>query len=115
MIVMISSQKPDLESPINERFGRSPYLIKVETQTISWESFSNPGISQSGGAGVAAAQFVIDQKAEAVISGDFGPNASRALSTAGVHMYLFDRDITTVLQAVENFKEGKLPMYSKLL
>lgn len=109
MIIIISAQEPKIESSINERFGRSPYLIKVDTQDMKWEGFPNPGVSQSGGAGIAVAQFVIDQKAEAVISGDFGPNASRTLGAAGVHMHIFTKEIQSVLQAVELFKEGKLP------
>jgi len=110
MIVIISSQEAKIEGPINERFGRSPYLIKVDTQDMKWEAFPNPGVSQSGGAGIAAAQFVIDQKAEAVISGDFGPNASRTLGAGGVHMHVFTGEISSVLQAVDLFKEGKLPI-----
>jgi len=33
---------------------------------------------------VAAAQFIIDKKADVVLSGDFGPNASRALIGANI-------------------------------
>jgi len=66
--------------------------------------------SQSGGAGVAAGQFAVDQQADVVISGDFGPNASSTLRAANVEMRLLTGEISTVQQAVEFFLQGKLPV-----
>jgi predicted Fe-Mo cluster-binding NifX family protein len=111
MILLISSQQPSLEGPTDDRFGRSPWLIKVDTDTNQWEAFPNPGASQSGGAGVAAAQFVIDQKADAVVSGDFGPHAAGAFRAAKIEMRLFTRDISTVQQAIDDFRHDKLPAF----
>lgn len=111
MILLISAQQPQLESPTDDRFGRSPWLIKMDTDTNQWEAFPNPGASQSGGAGVAAAQFVIDQEANIVISGDFGPHAVSAFQTAKIEMLLFTNDVTTVQQAIDYFKQDKLPTF----
>jgi len=110
MILLISAQEPQLAGPVDHRFGRSLWLVKVDTGTNQWEAFSNPGASQSGGAGVAAAQFVIDQKANVVISGDFGPHAATAFRQANISMYLLTDEISTVKQAVDNFKEEKLTL-----
>jgi predicted Fe-Mo cluster-binding NifX family protein len=112
MIIIISAQEPKMESPVNDRFGRTAWYIKVETETKKWEALENPGASQSGGAGIAAAQFVVNQKAGAVISGDFGPNAAGVLSAAAVEMLLFSDDIKTVDQAVEAFIQKKLPAFA---
>ena len=112
MILLISAQQPILDSPIDERFGRSPWLIKMNTETNQWEAFPNPGASQSGGAGVAAAQFVIDQKANTVISGDFGPHAASAFRAANIVMCLFTGEISTVQQAIEHFRQDKLPVFN---
>jgi len=111
MIVFVSSKKPVLESPKEDRFGRCAWLIKIDTDTNLWEAFPNPGASQSGGAGVAAAQFVIDQYANTVISGDFGPNAARAFRASNIEMRLFAKDISTVQQAIDSFKQSKLPAF----
>jgi predicted Fe-Mo cluster-binding NifX family protein len=106
--LIISAQNPSLESQVDRRFGRSPWLVLYDTETNQWEAFQNPGVTQSGGAGVAAAQFVVDQNAEVVISGDFGPNASRAFQTANVDMRRFTESTATVQDAVDHFKQGKL-------
>lgn len=112
MIILISAQKPTLDSPIDERFGRSHWLIRIDTNSNQWEAFQNPGASQSGGAGVAAAQFVIDQHANAVISGDFGPHAASAFQAANIEMHLFAKDISTVQQAIDSFKQNQSPAFT---
>lgn len=111
MIIILSSQNGTMQSAVDFRFGRSSFLMKVNTDTNAFESFPNPGVERSGGAGVAAAQFVIDQKVDAVISGDFGPNAARAFKAAHIPMYLYHDDIQTVTQALEEFKQGKLTKF----
>lgn len=111
MILIISAQNPLVDSPTDDRFGRCPWLIRMDTETNQWEAFPNPGASQSGGAGVAAAQFVIDQKATTVISGDFGPHAVNAFQAAKIEMRLFTKDVTTVQQAIDYFKQDKLPAF----
>ncbi len=111
MILLISAQQPKLESPIDDRFGRSPWLIQMDTVTNNWEAFPNPGVNQSSGAGVAAAQFAIDQHVNLVISGDFGPHAAGAFKAAKIEMYLFTQDILTVQQAIDYFKQEKLPAF----
>lgn len=111
MILLISAQKPTIESPKDERFGRCRWLIKVDTETNAWQAFENPGVSQSGGAGVAAAQFVVNQKADVVISGDFGPNAAKAFHAAKIEMRLFTDNIATVQEAVDHFAGDKLPKF----
>jgi predicted Fe-Mo cluster-binding NifX family protein len=108
MILLISAQQPLLDGPVDERFGRSPWLVKMDTETNHWEAFPNPGASQSGGAGVAAAQFVIDQQANAVVSGDFGPHAANVFRAAGIQMRLFSDETATVRQAVEYLLQDKL-------
>jgi predicted Fe-Mo cluster-binding NifX family protein len=111
MKLIISSQGQKLESPIESRFGRSPWLIMHDSETNESKAFVNPGVSQSGGAGVAAAQFVIDQAADIVISGDFGPHAANALRAGKVKMYLFDGNLANVGEAVDTFLKGKLPAF----
>ena len=111
MILFISAQQPFMDSPVDERFGRSSWLIKVNTETSHWEALQNPGASQSGGAGVAAAQFVIDQNADIAVSGDFGPHAAGALRAANIERRLFTGEVSTVEQAVQSFLQGKLPVF----
>ena len=111
MKIILTTTSPNLESEIDPHFGRGAYLLVVDTNTMQWEAHPNPGVNASGGAGIQAAQYVTAQKAEAVISGDFGPNAYNALQAAGVAMYLFGTS-RTGREAVEHFKAGQLALVS---
>jgi len=70
------------------------------------ESVDNPAMNATGGAGIQAAQFVVERGAQATISGNMGPNAFNVLHSAGVPIYLFDGG--TVRQAVEAYRAGQL-------
>ncbi len=112
MYVIFSAKEKELNGLIEYRFGRCPVLVKVDSETEEWEAFDNPGMSQSGGAGIAAAQFVIDQNAEVVVSGDFGPNAANTFKAANIKMLLYPEDVVTVKQAFEHFQQDKLKKFS---
>jgi len=87
MKLAITGGTPQIETQLERRFGRCAYFIIVDTETRAWETFPNPAVDARGGAGTQAAQFLANQGVEAVISGDFGPNAFTALDAASILMY----------------------------
>jgi predicted Fe-Mo cluster-binding NifX family protein len=107
MKIILTTVAPTIESEVDPRFGRGAYLLVVDPDTLEWQAHPNPGASASGGAGIQAAQFVTEHKADAVISGDFGPNAFDALHAAGVPMYLFG-SCRTAQDVIVQFKAGQL-------
>ncbi len=107
MKILITSAAPSLDADIDPRFGRGAYLLVVDSETLQWQAEANAAASASGGAGIQAAQFAVNQKVGAVISGDFGPNAYNALNAAGVPMYLFGAG-GTAREVVARFKSGQL-------
>lgn len=107
MKIILTTTAPNLDADVDPRFGRGAYLLIVDPDTLEWQAQPNPGVNASGGAGIKAAQFVVAQKADAVISGDFGPNAFDALNAANVAMYLFGA-ARTAREAIERFKAGAL-------
>lgn len=109
MILLISVQQADLNSPVDDRFGRSAWFIRVNSETLDWQALQNPGWNNRGGAGVAAAQLAVDQKVDAVVSGDFGPNAVMALRAAGIQMLYFPSGGLTGKEVVQLFRQGNLP------
>ena len=107
MKIILTTSSPNIESQVDPRFGRGAYLLIIDTDTLEWQAHPNPGVSASGGAGIQAAQFVTEHKADAVISGDFGPHAFEALHAAGVPMYLFG-SCRTVRDVIVQLKAGQL-------
>jgi predicted Fe-Mo cluster-binding NifX family protein len=106
MKIAVSSQGQTLDAATSPVFGRCPAYILVDTETMDFEALANPALASGGGAGIQAAQFVVSQGAEAVLSGNLGPNAFDVLEAAGVAGYLVPQG--TVRQAVEAFRAGDL-------
>jgi predicted Fe-Mo cluster-binding NifX family protein len=107
MNIILTTVLPKIESEVDPRFGRCAYFLIVNTETLEWQAHSNPAGRSTGGAGIRAAQFVSEQKVDAVLSGDFGPNAYTALEQAGVSMYVYG-DCQTALEAIKVFNDGDL-------
>ena len=106
MKIAISAQGVNLDAQTSDVFGRAPTLIFVDTETGVFEALANPAMTQGGGAGTSAAQFVLRHGAEAVLAGTFGPNAVDVFEAAGVPAYLTPQG--TVRQAMDMFKSCRL-------
>jgi predicted Fe-Mo cluster-binding NifX family protein len=106
MQIVVTATAGDLDAPASPVFGRCPTYVFVDTQTMDFEAIENPAISASGGAGIQAAQFVVERGAQAVVTGSVGPNAFNVLHAADVSVYTFGGG--TVRQAVERYKAGHL-------
>jgi predicted Fe-Mo cluster-binding NifX family protein len=103
MIVAISIASPSPDAPLDTHFGRAAAFLLADTVTGQRRMMANPAASSSGGAGVQAAEFIIRQGAEAVISGSFGPKAYEVLAVAGISMYRASSgSVDSLLRQVQN-------------
>ncbi len=110
MKVAVTSVGKDLDSMIDERFGRSSYFIIVDTDSDEFEVSENEGLSSAHGTGVQAAQFIVEKGIQVIITGNIGPNAIKVLKESGIDV--FTANSMTVRQALANFSEGKLEKIS---
>jgi predicted Fe-Mo cluster-binding NifX family protein len=106
MRVAVASTGDGLDAALDPRFGRCAYFVVVDTDTLEFEALPNAAAMQGSGAGIAAAQIVGNSGAEAVIAGNYGPNAFQALSAGGIR--LFSSSQSTVREAAEALKAGQL-------
>lgn len=106
MKIAVSSTGNTLDSQIDRRFGRASYFIIVDSETMNFEVLDNGNLAAAGGAGISSAKAVIDAGAEAVITGNCGPNAQRILSAAEIK--LFTGVSGTVKEAIELYTKGQL-------
>ncbi len=86
MKIALSASQKDLDSTIDPRFGRCAYFLIINPDDMSFDCFENESANLGGGAGIQAAQFVVSHGATVVITGNMGPNAVNALSSAGVEI-----------------------------
>ena len=106
MIVAIPTTGKDLASDVEQRFGRCARFLMVDSETMEYRSIPNAAAVQAGGAGITAAQQVIDEGAKVIIAGEVGPNAFEVLDRAGVKVYA--RVSGTIRDAVEMLMAGTL-------
>ena len=77
----------DNEIEICPSFGRTPLFLIYDTETKEKVFLDNSGIAVQGGAGIKAAQVVVDQHTEAMLAPRCGENAAKVLQAAGVKLY----------------------------
>ncbi len=107
MKVAVSSSGPGMESYLDIRFGRCPYFVVVDTETGEHEDIPNTAAEAGSGAGIGAASAIAKAGAEAVLTGNVGPNAVRALQQLGVKVYQASGG--TVKDALNQFLGGTCP------
>lgn len=106
MKIAITSRGDTLDSPIDQRFGRCPCLLIVETDGMRTEAVANPYAEERGGVGSRLASLVAGRGVEVVLTGTLGPNAQEALDAAGIEAVLDCKG--TVREAVDAFIAGRL-------
>ena len=110
MKICISSSGTDLGSNVDPRFGRCPYFIVYDTDTDKFEYLENESRNAMGGAGIQAAQFVVNKGISTVISGAIGPNSFKVFNTANINIY---SGVTgTIREAIDKLKNEKLVLTS---
>ncbi|MBD3258391.1 dinitrogenase iron-molybdenum cofactor biosynthesis protein [candidate division GN15 bacterium] len=108
MKLAISSQGPDLTSPVDPRFGRAAYFVIYDTDSMESTAVSNAGNAvASQGAGVQAAQLVVRNQVDVVVAANIGPKAFEALQSAGIRMLAYNGG-GTVGDAVEATRKDEL-------
>ncbi|MBW2599670.1 MAG: NifB/NifX family molybdenum-iron cluster-binding protein [Deltaproteobacteria bacterium] len=108
MKIAITSYGEDLSSKADKSFGRAKWFILVDTETGAFKAHSNEqNVNAAQGAGIQAAQNVANLGAEAVLTGNVGPNAFRTLNATSIGIFIIKGDVT-VQQALSEWKEGKL-------
>ena len=109
MKIAVAATGNSIDAPCDPRFGRCAWFVIVDTDTLEWAALENSGAAAGSGAGIQAAQAVARAGAEAVIAGNYGPNASQMLAAGGIAAYVANPGMT-VREAVQAFKEGRLQL-----
>lgn len=107
MRIAISATGTNLDAEVDPRFGRCQYFIIADVETNKFEGIDNTSATSAGGAGISAAQMIVEKGVEAVLTGNCGPNAHQVLSSAGIKI------VTGVSGKIKDvIEEYKLGTYS---
>jgi predicted Fe-Mo cluster-binding NifX family protein len=107
MKIAVSASGPDLEGRIDPRFGRAPYFLIVNSDTMEFEVVANRiNLQAVQGAGIQAATLVARHRPTAVITGHCGPQADNTLVAAGIPVILGVEG--PIREAVQQYRKGNL-------
>ncbi len=106
MKIAVSAAGKDLESTIDERFGRCRYFIILETENMSYEVIENTNADLSTSAGIQSASLVASKGVEAVITGNCGPKAMQVFAATTIKVIIGQHGM--IKDVVEKFKRGEL-------
>ena len=104
MKIGVTSTGPTLDDMMAARFGRCPYFLIIDPDTMEFEALPNPNISQGGGAGIQSAQLMADRDVTAVLTGNCGPNAIKAFGAAEIQV--ISEVSGSVREAVQQYVSG---------
>ena len=106
MKIAVSAVRGHLDASVDPRFGRCAYFLIVDTDSMEFEAVENAAATAAGGAGIQAAQNVLEKGVDTLITGNCGPKAFSVLSTGGVKVFLTAG--TTVREALDKLAKGEL-------
>ncbi|HPX29395.1 MAG TPA: NifB/NifX family molybdenum-iron cluster-binding protein [Sphaerochaeta sp.] len=84
MIIAIPAEEKSLDSVISVNFGRSPYFCIYDTEKQQSTFIDNEAAGRPGGAGVEAAQNLVNQKIDTLVAFRLGDHAAKVLSGAKI-------------------------------
>lgn len=107
MKVAVTARGTTLDAEVDPRFGRAPFILIIDTDTMSCEALDNSeNVNAFKGAGIQAATMVADKGAEVLLTGYCGPNAFKTVQAAGMKVV---SDVTgSVKDAVQLFLDGNV-------
>ena len=108
MKIAVSSTGSSSDASVSEKFGRCSYFVIYDTQTKAISVIANPAENVEHGAGPKAAQLVIHENIEVVLTGTVGGNADEALKKGGVKIVTGLTNSMKVLEAIDLYLNSKL-------
>ena len=112
MKTAIPVDEKNLGSNVCASFGRSPYFLIYDTETKESVFIDNSAAASTGGAGIKAAQIIVDNKANVLLTPRCGENAADVLKSADIKIYKTSSG--SVKDNIAAFVDGKLPLLDEI-
>ncbi len=112
MKIVIPVNDNSTKTTVCMSFGRTPYFLIYDTDTKESTFLDNNAISSQGGAGIKAAQSIIDSGAEVLITPRCGENAAEVINAGCIKIY------KTINSSIEDnisaFNKGELSLLQEI-
>ncbi|MGI6524351.1 MAG: NifB/NifX family molybdenum-iron cluster-binding protein [Bdellovibrionota bacterium] len=112
MRIAIPVDEKNLESNVCVSFGRAPYFLIYDIETEESIFIDNDAATDKGGAGIKAAQTIVDNKADALLTPRCGQNAADVISAANVKIY--KATTGSIKDNIDAFTANKLSLLDEI-
>lgn len=112
MKIAIPVNEDSMKTTICISFGRTPYFLIYDTETKDAKFLSNHAAASQGGAGIKAAQMIIDNNAEALLTPRCGENAADVFKAADIKIYQTKDD--RLDHTIQGFEKGELSLLNEI-
>lgn len=112
MKIAIPVDEKSLDSNVCISFGRTPYFLIYDVDTKESVFLDNSAAASTGGAGIKAAQTIVDNKANVLLTPRCGENAAEVLKSADIE--IFKTTSASVKDNIDAFIDGKLPLLDEI-
>ncbi len=101
-----------MEDGICPSFGRTPYFLIYDTESKEEKYLDNSAASSQGGAGIKAAQTLVDNKVDALLTPRCGENAAEVINAADIKIYKTTND--SIMDNIDSLNAGKLSLLDNI-
>jgi predicted Fe-Mo cluster-binding NifX family protein len=109
MKIAITSTGNNMESKLDQRFGRCSYFVIYDTETDELEFIPNPNREAPDGAGTAAVQIVASRAVRKIISGEFGVKIKSLLDNLQIQLIMLRDTEKSVREIIKMLKPEAQP------
>jgi len=101
-----------METSISQHFGRAPYFLIYDTGSKESLFLDNSAAISQGGAGIKAAQIIVDNKVGALLTPRCGENAAEVIKKANIKM--FKATNNSIKDNIDALNAGKLSLLEEI-
>lgn len=106
MRILIPVDEQVKDTDVCMSFGRAPYYLIYNTEDSTYEFIKNIAATSPGGAGIQAAQIVVDSQAQVLLTPRCGKNAADII--LGANMKVYKTLNPSVQYNIKAFLDGQL-------
>ncbi|MBE5965595.1 MAG: dinitrogenase iron-molybdenum cofactor biosynthesis protein [Lachnospiraceae bacterium] len=112
MKIAIPVDEKDIRSNVCISFGRTPYFLFYDTETKESVFLDNSAVASTGGAGIKAAQVIVDNEVNVLLTPRCGQNAADVLKAADIK--IFKTANASAKENIEDYISGNLPLLEEI-
>ena len=112
MIIAIPVDEKNIKGNVCVSFGRAPYFMFYDTDKNESDFVYNNAADSQGGAGIKAAQVIVDNNADVLITPRCGDNAAEVLKTADITIYKSKSN--SIEDNLKDYKEKRLNLLTEI-